>query len=296
MEEGSMRCDANVSVMLKDAKEFGNRCEVKNMNSIRNVQRAIDFEIKRQIDEIENGGYISQDTRSFDANNGTTFLLRSKEQANDYRYFPEPDLQPVLIEESYVNEIKNNLPPLPQQLAKKYIHQLGLSAYDANVITENKAMALYFEELLNHTNNSKAAANWLMGQIKSVLNEEAIEIENFKIKATSIAELINFIDTGKISHNIAAQKIFPEMLKNPELKPQEIAEKNAWVVDNNQDNLIEFINEAIAKYPEKVAEYKAGKKGLLGLFMGEVMKLSKGKADPKVTTVLLTEILEKNQL
>jgi aspartyl-tRNA(Asn)/glutamyl-tRNA(Gln) amidotransferase subunit B len=280
--------------MLKDAKEFGNRCEVKNMNSIRNVQRAIDFEIKRQIDEIENGGYISQDTRSFDANNGTTFLLRSKEQANDYRYFPEPDLQPVLIEESYVNEIKNNLPPLPQQLAKKYIHQLGLSAYDANVITENKAMALYFEELLNHTNNSKAAANWLMGQIKSVLNEEAIEIENFKIKATSIAELINFIDTGKISHNIAAQKIFPEMLKNPELKPQEIAEKNAWVVDNNQDNLIEFINEAIAKYPEKVAEYKAGKKGLLGLFMGEVMKLSKGKADPKVTTVLLTEILEKN--
>ncbi|MFN5794178.1 MAG: Asp-tRNA(Asn)/Glu-tRNA(Gln) amidotransferase subunit GatB [Bacteroidota bacterium] len=293
MEEGSMRCDANVSVMLKDAKEFGNRCEVKNMNSIRNVQRAIDFEIKRQIDEIENGGYISQDTRSFDANNGTTFLLRSKEQANDYRYFPEPDLQPILVEESYINEIKKNLPPLPQQLAKKYIQQLGLSAYDANVITENKAMALYFEELLNHTKNSKAAANWLMGQIKSVLNEEAIEIENFKIKATSIAELINFIDTGKISHNIAAQKIFPEMLKNPELKPQEIAEKNAWVVDNNQDNLIEFINEAIAKYPEKVAEYKSGKKGLLGLFMGEVMKLSKGKADPKITTGLLTEILEK---
>jgi aspartyl-tRNA(Asn)/glutamyl-tRNA(Gln) amidotransferase subunit B len=279
--------------MLKDAKEFGNRCEVKNMNSIRNVQRAIDFEIKRQIDEIENGGYISQDTRSFDANNGTTFLLRSKEQANDYRYFPEPDLQPILVEESYINEIKKNLPPLPQQLAKKYIHQLGLSAYDANVITENKAMALYFEELLNHTKNSKAAANWLMGQIKSVLNEEAIEIENFKIKATSIAELINFIDTGKISHNIAAQKIFPEMLKNPDLKPQEIAEKNAWVVDNNQDNLIEFINEAIAKYPEKVAEYKSGKKGLLGLFMGEVMKLSKGKADPKITTGLLTEMLEK---
>jgi aspartyl-tRNA(Asn)/glutamyl-tRNA(Gln) amidotransferase subunit B len=132
-----------------------------------------------------------------------------------------------------------------------------------------------------------------MGQIKSVLNEEAIEIENFKIKATSIAELINFIDTGKISHNIAAQKIFPEMLKNPELKPQEIAEKNAWVVDNNQDNLIELINEAIAKYPEKVAEYKSGKKGLLGLFMGEVMKLSKGKADPKITTGLLTEMLEK---
>jgi aspartyl-tRNA(Asn)/glutamyl-tRNA(Gln) amidotransferase subunit B len=154
-------------------------------------------------------------------------------------------------------------------------------------------MALYFEELLNHTKNSKAAANWLMGQIKSVLNEEAIEIENFKIKATSIAELINFIDTGKISHNIAAQKIFPEMLKNPDLKPQEIAEKNAWVVDNNQDNLIEFINEAIAKYPEKVAEYKSGKKGLLGLFMGEVMKLSKGKADPKITTGLLTEMLEK---
>ena len=294
MEEGSMRCDANVSVMLKDAKEYGNRCEVKNMNSIRNVQRAIDFEIKRQIDDIENGIYITQDTRSFDANNGSTFLLRSKEQANDYRYFPEPDLQPVLVEEAYINEVKKKLPPLPQQLAKKYINELGLSVYDANVITENKAMALYFEDLLKHTSNAKAAANWLMGQIKSVLNENAIEIQQFVVSAKNIGELINFIDSGKISHNIAAQKIFPEMLKSPTQNAVEIAAINGWVVENNQDAILELIKEVVNKYPEKVIEYKSGKKGLLGLFMGEVMKLSKGKADPKATTDLMTKFLEQN--
>lgn len=294
MEEGSLRCDANVSVMLKEAKEYGNRCEVKNMNSIRNVQRAIDFEIKRQIDELEDGRQISQDTRSFDAVTGTTSLLRSKEMANDYRYFPEPDLQPVMVEEDYIQSIKKNLPPLPQYLAKKYVQDLGLSEYDASVITDNKQMALYFEELLNHTKNAKAAANWLMGQIKSVLNENAIEINEFKIKAEAISNLINFIDSGKISHSIAAQQIFPEMLKNPHLSANEIAEKNGWIVDNNQDNLREMVLEVINKYPEKVIEYKAGKKGLLGLFMGEVMKLSKGKADPKLTTAILTSILEND--
>lgn len=296
MEEGSLRCDANVSVMLKGADKFGNRCEVKNMNSIRNVQRAIDFEILRQIEIIEKGEEISQDTRSFDASTGTTFLLRSKEMANDYRYFPEPDLQPVIVSDAYVNKIKETMPPLHFNLISKYTKEFGLSEYDATLLTETKESAVYFEEILKHTSNFKAAANWMMVQIKAWLNENATEIKNFPVNASLIAELINFIDSGKTSHSLAATKIFPEMVKYPGSKPIDIAEKNGWLIESNDNQLKILIEEIIKQYPDKVREYKSGKKNLLGLFMGELMRKSGGKADPKSANQLVAQTLEETQI
>lgn len=292
MEEGSMRCDANVSVRLKGATTFGRRTEVKNMNSMRNVQRAIEYEIKRQIEAIENGEEISQDTRSFDAVAGTTFVLRSKEMANDYRYFPEPDLQPVIITEKYIAEVKANQPPLPHELFKKYT-SLGLSEYDAGVLTDSKEIALYFEEIIAHTKNAKSASNWLTVQIKSYLNERALHISELGLKAQRVAELVDLIDSGKVSHTIATQKIFPMMIENKDKTLLQIAEENSWIQESDASALTELAKQAISKFPEKVAEYKAGKTNLLGLFMGELMKLSKGKADPKVANELMKKMLEE---
>ncbi len=293
MEEGSMRCDANVSVRLKGEEKFGRRVEVKNMNSMRNVQRAIEFEITRQIDEIEAGGIISQDTRSFDAVAGTTFVMRSKEMANDYRYFPEPDLPPVIIKESYIDKVREKLPSLPNELFKRYVEEYKLSVYDAGVLTDAKEVSDYFNGLVKHTNNFKAAANMVMGPIKSYLNEMAVEMIDFPISSSRIAELIALIDDGKVSNSVAVQKIFPEMLLSADKNPLMIAEALNLLQESNDDALQGFIEQALAKYPDKVAEYKAGKVGLIGLFMGEVMKLSKGKADPKVANKLLMETLEK---
>jgi aspartyl-tRNA(Asn)/glutamyl-tRNA(Gln) amidotransferase subunit B len=293
MEEGSLRCDANISVMKKGSTTFGTKVEVKNMNSIRNVQRAIEYEIKRQIDLIEAGESFPMETRNFDAVSGKTFSLRSKEAANDYRYFPEPDLQPVIITETYIEEIKKSLPPLPDFLFNKYVQQFGLSAYDAGVITDNKHIALYFEELIASTANYKAAVNWLMGDIKSTLNQNAISIEKFQLKPQQIAQLIELIDSKKVSHTLASQKLYPKMLEQPEKTPSEIAQENNWLQKNDENALMDFINQSLAKYPDKVQDYKNGKTNLLGLFMGEVMKLSKGVADPKLINELLRKKLEE---
>jgi len=292
MEEGSMRCDANVSVRLKGEKELGKRTETKNMNSIRNVQRAIEYEIKRQIEAIENGEEISQDTRSFDAVAGTTFVLRSKEMANDYRYFPEPDLQPVIVSQEYIAKVKSTLPPLPNDLFKKYT-TLGLSPYDAGVLTDSKELALYFEDIIAKTKHVKSASNWLTVQVKSYLNDNALHISDFKVTAERMALLVDFIDTGKVSHTIATQKIFPKMLEELEKTPAQIAEENSWIQESDNGALTEFAKQAIAKFPDKVAAYKAGNVNLLGLFMGQVMQLSKGKADPKATSELLKKMLDE---
>lgn len=293
MEEGSLRCDANVSVMLKGSNKFGNRTEVKNMNSMRNVQKAIDFEVKRQIDLLEKGETIVTETRSFDATKGTTISMRSKEAANDYRYFPEPDLQPLKVTQDYVAKVRENMPPLPNQLTEKYTSKLGLSDYDAAVLTENKEVALYFEEVIKTCENYKSASNWVTVNIKSHLNEKAIEMDDFKVKPEKIAELIELIDENKISNSVAAQKVFPVLIEQPTKSPLAIAEENNWIQDSDEDAIAQLIAQALAKYPEKVEEYKGGKKGLLGLFMGEVMKLSQGKADPKLTNKKLKEELEK---
>lgn len=292
MEEGSLRCDANVSVRLKGSDEFGQRTETKNLNSIRNVYRAIEYEAKRQIEILEKGGKIEMETMGFDAVKGVTNSQRSKELAHDYRYFPEPDLQAVFVEQSDIENIKLEMPPLPNELLAKFQSEMSLSQYDAEILSEEKFFAFYFLNLCEHTKNYKAAANWMMGPIKSHLNELAISIEEFKIPAESIAKLIQLIDDAKISNSIANQKIFPALIENPNLDPEEIAVKNNWLQESDSDALDGFIQEALDKYPDKVKAYQDGNKNLLGLFMGEVMKASKGKADPKQTNQLLREKLE----
>jgi aspartyl-tRNA(Asn)/glutamyl-tRNA(Gln) amidotransferase subunit B len=292
MEEGSMRCDANISVRLKGASTYGNRCEVKNLNSIRNVQRAIEHEFERQVNVIEAGGSIEQNTLNFNADTGETSVLRSKEMANDYRYFPEPDLLPVVLSESYVADIKRKLPPLPDQLFEKYTAQLGLSDYDASVITAEKELAFYFEELITRTANYKSAANWLMGPVKSYLNENGKSITDTGLQAGNLAELISLVDGGKVNHTLASQKLFPAMLKQPGIAAIELANQLNLVISSNGDDVQQFIHEALAKFPDKVAEYRKGKKGVLGLFMGEIMKRSKGKIDPQKTNQLLIKELE----
>jgi len=262
------------------------------MNSIRNVQKAIDYEIKRQIELIEQGETIVTETRSFDASDGSTFAMRLKEGDNDYRFFPEPDLQPIQVTKEYVTEVEKTMPPLPNELFRKYTQDLNLSEYDAGVLTETKEIALYFEKVIENTKNYKAASNWVTVNIKSYLNDKAIDIEEFNIAPEKISELISLIDSSKISNSVAAQKVFPVMTENTSKSPLEIAENNNWILDSNEDALTEMIEKALAKFPEKVEEYKAGKKGLLGLFMGEVMKQAGGKIDPKTANSKLREVLE----
>ena len=292
LEEGSLRCDANISIMPKGSNTFGNRVEVKNMNSLRNVKRAIEHEISRQIEIVENGGKVEQQTRSFNAGDGSTILMRSKEDANDYRYFPEPDLLPVTVTQEYIAKVKETLPPLPNELFEKFTTSFGLSEYDTNVLTEDKEIALYFNTLCSHTSNYKAAANFVTGSIKSYLNENAINISDFIINEERMAALIALVDDGKVSNTIATQKVFTAMLNNRD-SPEEIAKANNWIQESDSNALQEWVDAVVAKYPEKVAEYKKGKKGLIGLFMGEVMKLSKGNADPKLANQLVRETLEK---
>lgn len=292
MEEGSMRCDANISVRLFGAPEFGERCEVKNMNSMRNVMRAIDYEVKRQIDIIEDGGRIDQQTRSFNAGDGSTFALRSKENANDYRYFPEPDLPPFIVQDDKVSEIKAAMPKLSKQLFKEFTENLGLSVYDANIISDDKYVAAYYNEIILNTKNNKAAANWLIGPVKSFLNEKALDIKEFPIAPKTIAEIIALIEEGKLNFASASQNLFPALLENPNANVLELA-RSLNIIQNSDSGAIEkIVDEVIAENAAKVEEYKSGKTGLMGMFMGQVMRKSGGKADPKIATALLTEKLK----
>jgi aspartyl-tRNA(Asn)/glutamyl-tRNA(Gln) amidotransferase subunit B len=293
MEEGSLRCDANISVMLVGAKEFGKKVEVKNMNSIRNVQRAIDHEIERQIIETEKGNVIFSETRTFDASNGLTYSMRTKEELNDYRYFPDPDLSPLKVSEEWLATIKASMPELPRDLYNKYTKEFHLSEYDAQVLTDSKDVALYFEEVCKLTKNYKAASNWVMGPVKSYLNELTLSADEFPIPPHVLVELMNLVDENKISFSIASQRVFPELLKNPNKSALEVAQQLNVIQDSNQDAILPIIDEVIKEFPLKVEEYKNGKKGIVGMFMGEVMKRSKGKADPKVANALITKKLEE---
>ena len=295
MEEGSMRCDANISIRLKDDPQLGNRCEVKNLNSIRNVQRAIEHEFARQVQVVENGGYIDQNTLNFDAETGLTSVLRSKEMANDYRYFPEPDLQPLQLTSNELENIRQQMPALPHQLYCKYTHELELSAYDAGVLTAEQEIALWFEQLIAYTTHYKAAANWLMGAVKSYLNEHSLTLNEFPLQPQKLAALIDMVYSGQVNHFAATHKLFPALLQQPEGDVKQLAESLGLLVSTNSSEVDQFIAEAITKFPDKVKEYQKGKKGVLGLFMGEIMKRSKGKIDPKETTQLLMKALEAHK-
>lgn len=293
MEEGSLRCDANVSIMLKGATEYGKKVEIKNMNSFRNVAKAIDHEFERQVELIESGQTIISETRTFDPNTGTSTSMRTKEDLNDYRYFPEPDLSPVVISEEWLNSIKATMPSLPKELFHKFVDVYGLPTYDASFLTEAKEIAGWFEELCTKTTNYKAASNWVMGPIKSLLNEYALHINDFPIKTETLASLIDLIDEGKVSFTAASQKIYPELVKASGETPLEIAKRLNLIQESDANSLKPIVEMVIAENSAKVAEYRSGKKGLMGMFMGEVMKKSQGKADPKVATQLLSELLEK---
>ncbi|MCU0392951.1 MAG: Asp-tRNA(Asn)/Glu-tRNA(Gln) amidotransferase subunit GatB [Thermoflexibacter sp.] len=294
MEEGSMRCDANVSVRLKGESKLGKKVEVKNMNSIRNVQRAIDYEFVRQITLIENGENIVSETRTFDADSGKTFSMREKEEMNDYRYFPEPDLAPFVISEEYLAEIKAKMPPLPAELFEKFTTIYGLPAYDAGVLTDEKNIALYFEEICSKTKNYKAASNWLMGPIKYQLNKLGIDISTFALSPQRIVELIELVDANKISFSLASNKLFNAMLENPDTTAMTLAEQLGLLQESDDESIISIIQQVIDKYPDKVTAYQKGSKNLLGMFMGEVMQLGKGKIDPKKANELIKKVLEKN--
>ncbi len=292
MEEGSMRCDANISIRPKGEKKLGTKVEVKNLNSIRNAKKAIEYEISRLIDLTEKGENIVQETRSFDAATDTTFSLRTKEDADDYRYFPEPDLCPFHITDELLQSVKNSLPALPQELEKKYVTQFNLSPYDAALICDDKDQITFFEEIIKHTHHYKAAVNWIMGPVKSFLNDQQIPLAKFPVSPLQIAQMIELIEEGKINFSIASTKIFHNLLSDPDKTPLQMATELNLIQDSNTDTIAEWVNEAIAKMPDKVKEYQKGKKGLIGLFAGEVKKISKGKADMQLVNKLLTEKLE----
>ena len=293
MEEGSLRCDANISVRKKGTTEFGTKVEVKNMNSISNVRRAIEFETKRQIEAIENNEFIVQETRSFDAVRGTTFSMRAKEVATDYRYFPEPDLPPLQVSEEWISEVRDNMPELPETLYQRFTEEYGLSDYDASVLIDNKEVATFYKEMLEHTNNFKAAANYLMGSVKGYLNKNALELSDFPLTPKQLTEIIALVDDGVISNAVGEQTVFPALIEQPTKTAMEIATELNVIQNSDDDYLEQLITEALDAFPDKVEEYKSGKKGLLGLFMGEVMKRSGGKADPKQASALLRSRLDE---
>lgn len=301
MEEGSLRCDANISVRKKGVLQLGTRVEVKNLNSIRNVKRAIEVEAKRLIDILETGESIKQQTRSFDANKATTVAIRDKEDADDYRYFVEPDLTPFLLEDEFIERLRQSIPSLPEERIKRYITELKLSEYDASVLAEEKIFSDYFDKLISFlpplqsdlATGYKAAANWLSGPVKSWLNENNKDISEFPISPEQLAAVITLVNTGKLSFSVASTKLLSQLLKDPDKNPGDIAAEENYIQQSDLSEIGLIIDKVLEKFDDKVKEYKKGKKGLLALFVGEVIKQSKGKADPKITNELLLKKLKE---
>ena len=293
MEEGSLRADVNVSIRPIGSTTLGTKVEIKNMNSLRNIQRAIEHEIVRQTKVLNEGGTLIQETRTFDAQTGKTHSMRVKETMNDYRYFPEPDLAPVEITESWIQEIKATMPLLPWEQEQKLVKEFGLPTYDAHFLADTREMAMYFEEVAIHSKAYKAISNWLMGPVKSHLNETNQSITEFELSPKTLAEIVELVESGTLTHNLAAHQLFPLAIENPTKSPTQIVEQQGWLQAQSGDELITWVQEAIAAYPDKVKEYQKGKKGLIALFIGEVMKKSKGTADPKRVNQLMSEELAK---
>lgn len=294
MEEGSLRCDANVSVRLRGETRLGTRTEIKNMNSVRYLQRAIDYEAARQIELLEAGGTVVQETRNFNPDTGQTSAMRLKETLNDYRYFPEPDLVPLTLTEVEIERIRATMPPLPRAERERLQTQYGLSAYDAAFLTESSELTQFFEETARLTPNAKAVANWLMGPVQSWRNERG-DTAAVPVSPAQLAALLALIDGGQVSTSVAAQRIFPVLIEHPDQTPLAIAQANGLLQEGNTEVLQGLIDEVLAARPEQVSAYRKGKKGLLGLFVGEVMKKSGGQADPKRTNELLVRALADGQ-
>ncbi len=293
MEEGSLRCDANVSVMAEGSTVLGKKVEIKNMNSIRHIVKAIDYEAARQVQQLELGKEILSETRLFDAATGKTFSMRTKEELNDYRYFPDPDVAPIQISEEWLRSIEQDMPLLPRQWKEKLQTTYGLPPYDAEVLTESKELVMYFDTLCRYTHHFKAAANWMMGPVKSYLNDTNLKADEYGVAPEKLAALVNLVEGGKISFAKAAQEIFPALIQYPHEEPAVLAQRMNAMQDSNVDFILPLVEQIIHEFPLKVEEYHRGKKAIVTMFMGEVMKRSKGKADPKLATQLLLEKLKK---
>ncbi|MBS3885553.1 MAG: Asp-tRNA(Asn)/Glu-tRNA(Gln) amidotransferase subunit GatB [Dethiobacter sp.] len=290
MEEGSLRCDANVSIMPAGSKEFGTRSEIKNMNSFKAVQRGLAYEVERQREVLEAGGRVVQETRRWDEHKGITYALRSKEEAHDYRYFPDPDLVPIIVETAWVEEIRQSLPEMPDACRKRYLKQWGLSEYDATVITASKSMADFFEATLAEYHDAKAVANSLLGEVLKYLNAQGIEIQQTKLTPSHLAELLKLQDDGTISGKIA-KTVFEEMF-NSGKGPAEIVKEQGLVQISDQDAIAAIVAQVIADNPKSVADFKAGTEKALGFLVGQVMKISQGRANPEMVNQLLREKLQ----
>lgn len=299
MEEGSMRCDVNISIRPEGSTTFGNRCEIKNVNSMRFAKRAIEYEVTRQIGIVEAGGTVEQETRGFDVASGTTYSLREKENAHDYRYFPEPDLPPVVLSEQYLADIHAAMPPLPAELETLLMDTFALPAYDAAQLTQDLATARFSLQLLesasvrNAGNNlNKQIANLLINKLLPWSVTTGAALETCPVPKDHWIAYAELVESGKLSASAAAQRLFPAMLEAPENAPEELATRLNLLQSADTDFLEQLVDEVLARFPDKVAEYRKGKKGLIGMFMGEVMKSSKGKAEPQATTKLLQEKLQ----
>ena len=288
LEEGSMRCDANISIMPKGSDKFGTRAEIKNVNSFSALQRAIEYEIDRQIEIVEEGGEVVQETRLWDDNTKETRSMRGKEDAHDYRYFPEPDLKPLVISREWVQEIKDKMPELPAQKRARY-QSLGLSEYDANVVVEQMELALFFDRVLELGANAKTAVNFIMGEIAAYLKEEKLELAQTKLTPENLAELISLIEKGTISNNIGKQIII-DMMQTGKAASKIVEEKGLSQI-TDESAIKEIVQKVVDANPNQVAAYKGGKVQLFGFFVGQVMKETKGRANPKTVNELLKELL-----
>jgi aspartyl-tRNA(Asn)/glutamyl-tRNA(Gln) amidotransferase subunit B len=289
MQEGSLRADVNVSVRKKGQKGFGTRCEIKNVNSIKFMQMAIDYEANRQVDVIEEGGTIDQETRLFDIKKNETRLMRSKEDAHDYRYFPDPDLLPLELSDKFINDLKKNIPELPDEKKKRFIEKFKLSPYEANILVSDIETSKYFEEVIEKS-DVKLSTNWITGELFALLNEKNLEISQNPISAKNLSKLINLIKDGTISGKIA-KSVF-EIMADEGKDPQIIVEEKGLKQQSDPKEIEKLIDKVITDNPDKVKEYKSGKDKLFGFFVGQVMKVSGGKANPQ----LVNEILKKKLL
>ncbi|MEM6633144.1 MAG: Asp-tRNA(Asn)/Glu-tRNA(Gln) amidotransferase subunit GatB [Bacteroidota bacterium] len=296
MEKGHLRCDANVSVMKHRATAFGTRVEIKNLNSISFMGKAIEHEIDRQIELLEKGGTVMRQTRTWVAEKGITAPMRDKETADDYRYFPEPDLLPVTVTKEQLEGIRASLPELPQSRMRRYQSEWKIPYNEATALVEDRALSDFFEALSQQQIPVKAAASWMLGPVKTVLNEKGIEIDAFPISVEVLSDLIALVDSGKITHDAAKKFVFPALLLEPHRPVEELAESLDVLVDTKGGELKAFIKELIQKHPEEVKRYLGGKKGLIGFFVGKVMKAFKGKADPKEVNKLLLEQLSLHKV
>lgn len=294
MEEGSLRCDANVSVRVKGTDTFGTKTEVKNMNSFRHVERALEYEINRQIELIEDGGSVTQETLLWDANNNVALPMRSKEEAHDYRYFPEPDLVPVFVKKEWIDEVGQKLPELPAERRNRFVEEFRLPKYDADVITAEKPIADYFESVVSHLSTKspeayKSVSNWVMTDVLRVINEQHIAVNDFPVTPEHLSAMINFIIEGTISGKIA-KDVFEEMLKTNE-HPRAIIERKGLVQVSDTSVIEKAIDDVLARNAGQVEQYRAGKTQVFGFFVGETMKATKGKANPKLVNEILKQKL-----